>query len=109
MAITVETIQQSITKKYQCSQFHVYLPPNALPTLDVYYSETLYDPDNNILRHNQSAKILSFTQPQLTGLITGNNDYGLPVFGNLYVGLRTFFDSQFQVNFSGALATGNLI
>ena len=101
MAITVETQQETLTKKYQVVNFSIFTPPGEPPSITIVYGEHHINNSGKILFQNNQITILNANKQQMIDWLPQNNVYGLPTFTGLYLGLRSLFEDQFKINFSG--------
>lgn len=102
MAIKLNTITETFTPEFRTVLFQVSTPPGSDPWLQANYDKVSYGKTGNVVSEKHVATLI-LNKTQLVTLLTGNNPYGLPSFPTLYSGLRNFFDTQFQINFSGLM------
>lgn len=101
MAITVNTEQQTLTKKYQVENFTIFTHPGQPPSITIVYGEHRINNSGEILFKNGQIAALSVDKQKMIDWLPENNSYGLPTFTGLYTGLRALFENQFKINFSG--------
>lgn len=102
MAIKLNPKTQTTTGEYRIFSFQINTPPIETPVLNAQYGSVTYGESGNVIAQNQYLANLHLPQSQLTGLLTDDNKWGLPSYSSLYVGLKSFFDDQFKVHFSGS-------
>jgi len=101
MSLTIKTKSETLTTKRQLQSFTIYTPPSKESSLIACYTEADIDGSGFVRYEKPNIATLGLTQDKLLSLLPANNKYGLPSFPVLYSGLRSFFDDQFIVNFSG--------
>ena len=101
MAITVNSEQQTLTKKYQVDSFTIFTHPNQPPTITINYGEHRINNSGEILFKNGQIASLNADKQKMIDWLPENNSYGLPTFTGLYIGLRALFEKKFIENFSG--------
>jgi hypothetical protein len=100
MAITTQTLDLTLKKERRVRGFSVNTEPDAEPSLSISYGEYLVDPAGVIISKGDIAQ-LTFVGAQISEILPENNNYGLPSYTGLYVGLRNLFEDQFKQTFSG--------
>ncbi len=101
MAIIVDSRQEILTKKYQVVNFSIFTPPGEPPSITIVYGEHRANNSGEILFKNGQIACLNADKQKMIDWLPANNSYGLPTFTGLYLGLRSLFEDQFKINFSG--------